>query len=71
MPMNDPNNCGRNQHPVPTPDEICEACKAIQSQWDDGMEEGRRNFVICRRGKKFTPRSGGRDKPYEFPTERG
>ena len=74
MPMTDPNNTGRKEWPVPTEAEICEACKLLRESWDEATEEGRRNFTICRcsiKGKKFSPRIGQRDKPYEFPTEHG
>ena len=72
MPIVDPNNSGRKQWLVPTEAEICEECKRLNEEWDEATEAQRRNFTICRcgkDGKRFTPRSGQQDAPYEFPSE--
>ena len=75
MPISDPNNSGRNQRMVPSEEEIADACHEIQDGWTSEMEQHRRNFKIeCRstkRGTKLTPRSGGKDRQYEFPDEHG
>ena len=70
--MTYPNNVGRKEWKVPTEDEICEACRRIRESWDKATEAQRRNFTICRcgpDGKRFAPRSGQQDAPYEFPSE--
>ena len=69
MPISDPNNSGRNQRMVPSEEEIADACHEIQDGWTSEMEQGRRNFKIERRGERITPRSGGLDRPYEFPED--
>ena len=70
MPMDDPNNSGKNKRQVPTPAEISEECRLIRDGWDATTEAGRRNFTIRKPvgSKRFTPYSGGQDPPYEFPT---